>query len=163
MSALTCLEPSTNSLDALAALVRGQDAPVLIAGRSSVLVAAALAQRVPVLGVWLEPGPDYPIVLAARDVATLTWLSALEHVVIDAPNPTAHVAALAAMLTNDEITFTNEVAHVVGAYNRPAPSRSLTLWYVEGHELVGPAERLVLAGRRVEASGTLRDFATVSR
>lgn len=162
MTQLTCLEPSTNSLDALAALVVAQDAPVLISGPSAVLVAAALAQRVPIFGVWLEPGPDYPVVLAARDVATLSWLSDLEHVVLDAPNATAHVAALAAMLTNDEITFSNDVAHVVEAYNRPAPSRALTLWYVAGTDLVSPSQRLAHVGTRMDASGTLRDFATSS-
>lgn len=157
---LTSLEPATISLDELAALVRDESAPVLLMGRSPVLMAAALAQRVRVGGVWLAVGPDYPTVLAARDVATLSWLSDIEHVVIDAPSPLAHVAAMAAMLTNDEITFANDVAQIRHAYNRPAPPRALTLWYVEGDALRSGDERLEARAPRRDPRATLIDFST---
>ena len=74
------------------------------------------------LGVWLVLSEDYSAQIAARDVATLSWLIALDTVVVSARvdrSPAREV--LEALLTNDEVNLTNDVATLVGAYNRPAP------------------------------------------
>jgi hypothetical protein len=162
LSVLSCLEPATSSLDALVASVREQDCPVLIGGASAVVLAAAIAQRTRIAGVWLTPSADYPTALVARDVATLAWLSEIEHVVIEASEARAHVEAISAMLSNDEITFANEVAHVSHAYNRPAPPRALHLWWVEGEDLVDANDRLEGAYRRDDV-GRYRDFSPPRR
>ncbi len=160
MNVLTCLEPATSSLDALVASVREQYSPVLIGGPSAVVLAAAIAQRTRVAGVWISPSENYPTALVARDVATLAWLSEIEHVVIETPDVSealAHVEAIGAMLSNDEITFANEVVDVRHAYNRPAPPRALRLWWVDGEDLVDARDRLQGAYRR-EDVGRYRDF-----
>jgi hypothetical protein len=157
LNVLSCLEPATSSLDALVASVREQDCPVLIGGPSAVILAAAIAQFTRVAGVWISPSEEYPTALVARDVATLAWLSEIEHVVIEAPEAPAHVEAIGAMLSNDEITFANEVLDVRHAYNRPAPPRALRLWWVDGEDLVDAHDRLQGLFRR-EDVGRYRDF-----
>lgn len=85
------------------------------------------------IGVWLRVGEDYPAQLAARDVATLAAIVPLERVVIDAPyDPGQHADVVRALLTSDEVTFTNDVATLRDAYNRPAPPREVDVWTYEG-------------------------------
>ncbi len=97
------------------------------------------------LGVWLTLDEDYPAQLAARDVKTLAALVPLTRVVIEAPSLVdQHVAVVAALLTNDEVNFTNDVADLRGAYNRPAPPHPIELWahrdgrVVRGDDVLGP-------------------------
>jgi hypothetical protein len=96
------------------------------------------------VGVWLEVDPDdYPAALAARDVATLSWLIGLDHVVIEArANALAHAEVVSALLTNDEVNFVNGVASLRGAYNRPAPPSPLTVWSYDG-EVLRSADRVL--------------------
>ncbi len=155
---LTRLEASTSALEVLARVIEVQPRPVLLGGSSPVLLAAALALRAPVAGVWLRPGPEYPASLAARDVATLAWITPIAHVVVEAERAPAQLAALGALLTNDEVTFSNEVASLAGAYNRPAPPTALVLWRLEGDTLVGDAGRLRAQAPRLSEAGTLVDY-----
>ena len=84
-------------------------------------------------GVWIEMTPDYPAALVARDVATLSWLIALDHVVVASSwAPAAQAEVVRALLGDDEVNLTNEVATLRGAYNRPAPPRLVTVWWFDG-------------------------------
>ena len=85
------------------------------------------------IGVWLEITPGYSAALCARDVATLSWLIDLEHVVVAATEKSqSHADVVAALLTNDEVNFTNDVAVIAHAYNRPAPPKPITVWNFDG-------------------------------
>jgi len=58
------------------------------------------------IGVWLEISPGYTAALCARDVATLSWLIDLEHVVVAATEKSrSHADVVEALLTNDEVNF----------------------------------------------------------
>ncbi len=84
-------------------------------------------------GVWIEVTPDYPAALVARDVATLSWLITLDHVVIESSrSPAAQAEVVRALLGDAEVTLRNEVATLRGAYNRPAPPRPVTVWWSDG-------------------------------
>jgi hypothetical protein len=84
------------------------------------------------VGVWLELSQDYSAPMAGRDVATLSWLVALDTVVVSAVSAEASAQVVEALLTNDEVNFTNDVATLVGAYNRPAPPAPVAVWSWDG-------------------------------
>jgi hypothetical protein len=85
------------------------------------------------VGVWLEITSGYSAALCARDVATLSWLIDLEHVVVAATEKSRSQAdVVEALLTNDEVNFTNDVAVIAHAYNRPAPPKPITVWSFDG-------------------------------
>ena len=96
------------------------------------------------VGIWLEVGNNYPAQLCARDVATLSWLVDLREVVITGDDSGAQAEVVRAMLSDEEITFSNKVANIVGAYNRPAPPKPIRVWSYEegslrsGNELLSP-------------------------
>ncbi|HEV3267862.1 MAG TPA: hypothetical protein VGZ68_05620 [Acidimicrobiales bacterium] len=127
----------------------------------TVLVVASLGDRVTTdLGVWLSVTSAYSAQLAARDVATLSALVPLRHVVIDASERAEdHADVVRALLTNDEVNFTNGVATIRGAYNRPAPPTSVSVWSHDEDRLRNGDE--VLTRRSVEESdvGELTYFA----
>jgi hypothetical protein len=88
------------------------------------------------IGVWLEVDDGYPAQLCARDVATLSWLVHLDVVVVAAASlASQHAQVVEALLSDDEVTIHNDVANVVGAYNRPAPPRPVEVWSFDGTEL----------------------------
>ncbi len=122
-------------------------------------VVVALGARDPSLGPlgpWLVVGQDYPASMAARDIATLSWLGDFDHVVIDGERASEQAAVVRAMLTDDEVNLATDVLTVRGAYNRPAPPRLITVWYtVDGHLGDGSS---VLYGVPVEATDTARHF-----
>ena len=104
---------------------------------TTVVAMAAQADRFsePV-GVWLEVDGDYPAQLVARDVATLSWLIALDTVVVAAPTLASdHARVVEALLSDDEVTLRTDVATIVGAYNRPAPPRAIEVWSFDGTQL----------------------------
>lgn len=112
------------------------------------------------LGVWLDVGPDYPAQMAARDVKTLSWIIHLDQVVISAVHDAEqHADVVRALLTNDEVNFTNDVASLSGAYNRPAPPRPLTVWSWDGTELRVNEELLRCQSSEVVDLGTMSTFA----
>ena len=103
------------------------------------------------IGVWLELSEDYSAQMAARDVATLSWLIPLDTVVVSALTAEASAQVLEALLTNDEVNFSNGVATLVGAYNRPAPPTPVAVWSFDGTHLRRGDE--VLREASSEASG----------
>lgn len=124
---------------------------------NTVMVAAALGtqSRLPV-GVWLDISDDYPASLAARDVATLSWLIEVRHVVVGAAHEvTAHAQVLHALLTNDEVNLANDVVTLRRAYNRPAPPRRVTVWIFDGNTLVNEETVLRAQSRRTSEAGEL--------
>jgi hypothetical protein len=103
----------------------------------TVICAASLgAQLAGSVGVWLELSQDYPAQLAARDVATLSWIIELGDVVVGATAMAEqHAEVVRALLTNDEVNFANDAATLVKAYNRPAPPHMLHVWSWDGAAL----------------------------
>jgi hypothetical protein len=104
----------------------------------TVEVAASLVGQLTAdFGVWLVVSSAYPAQIAARDVATLAAIIPLRHVVVEASsNSESHADVLRALLTNDEVNFKNDVATIVGAYNRPAPPAPITVWSYDNERLV---------------------------
>jgi hypothetical protein len=124
-------------LDDVAGYVNDHSVVVGCTDADTVIAVATLRDRVTrPLGLWLVLSEDYSAQIAARDVATLSWLLPLDHVVIeqgvDAP---AHADVVRALLTNDEVNITNEVATIRAAYNRPAPPTTIDVWSFNGAEL----------------------------
>jgi hypothetical protein len=108
-------------------------AVIAVRDADTIIAVASLHDRVTrPLGVWLELSEDYSAQLAARDVATLSWLVPLDTVVVSSPNAESHAQVVEALLTNDEVNFTNGVATLVGAYNRPAPPSPVAVWSWDG-------------------------------
>ncbi|MBW4079500.1 MAG: hypothetical protein HIU84_13545 [Acidobacteria bacterium] len=127
----------------------------------TVVCAAALKdQWTCATGVWLEVSPGYPAQMCARDIKTLSWLIDLENVVVSAPmDARAHAEVVRALLTNDEVNFSNDVATIVGAYNRPAPTRTVRIWSSDTRVL--ESEGVVLTEHSVTRSeiGELTSYA----
>jgi hypothetical protein len=136
---LVRLTTSLAHLSEVATVVSAQTGPLVIActDANSVMAAATLRGQLdrPV-GVWLDLSADYSAALAARDVATLSWLIDLEHVVVSAEHDApSHADVVEALLTNDEVNFANDVAVIVKAYNRPAPPKPIIVWSYDGKTL----------------------------
>jgi hypothetical protein len=155
------LSTTLGALDLVAPFVGAQATPVVLSclDADTVIVAAALKDRwgTPV-GVWLEVGEDYPASLCARDVATLSWLIELDHVVVSAKDAQAHAEVVAAMLSNDQVDFENEVASIKGAFNRPAPPRPLRVWSYDGKVLRSNDDELRRSNTLTEPAGELTTF-----
>ena len=135
-------------------LVRCTDAPTVVAS-----AAYADAWTTPI-GVWLELTEGYRAALAARDVATLSWLLALTHVVVSTTeNAASHARVLEALLSDEEVTLRNEVATLRHAYNRPAPPRDITVWSWDGATLRHGEITLVEHSSEVIDVGVLTYFA----
>ena len=108
------------------------------------------------LGPWLSVGPDYPASMAARDIATLSWIADFDHVVIAGERASEQATVVRAMLTDDEVNLASDVLTLRGAYNRPAPPRPITVWYsLDGH--LGDGS-VVLDGAPVDAPDTTRFY-----
>jgi hypothetical protein len=138
--------------DAVVRLANERTVLFRCADADTTIVAASMSGRLTQsLGVWLVVGEPYPAQLAARDVATLAALVPLGHVVIDASSLSReHADVVRALLTNDEVNFTNAVVSLMGAFNRPAPPSPITVWSYDGERLFS-GERVLSPGR-VEAS-----------
>lgn len=117
----------------------------------TVIVVASLAGRLSgEVGVWIEVGDSYSAQLCARDLKTLSHLVALRHAVIEASSRSfAHAEVVRALLSDDEVDFTNEVATIRGAYDRPAPPRPVTVWSFDDGRLT--SELGSLSARRSES------------
>ncbi|MFI5034818.1 MAG: hypothetical protein ACHQFZ_01260 [Acidimicrobiales bacterium] len=155
------LDVTLSRRDRVPAVCAGSPAPLVLWWRDGdpVVATASLGAAVTEpLGVWLEVTGAYPAALAARDVATLAWLVQLSHVVVDGENALDSAAALSALLTNDEVTFTNAAATLRGAYNRPAPPAPVTVWAFDG-ALRSGGRRLRERGREESPAGPLTRFA----
>ena len=97
---------------------------------TAVMVAAHADEWDGPIGLWLNVSDAYPAALAARDVATVAQLCALDVVVIDSgdAHSNAHADVVRALLEDGPVTFTNEVATLVEAYNRPIPPRPIRVF-----------------------------------
>jgi hypothetical protein len=127
----------------------------------TVLVCAALGEGTKNdLGVWLQVSDAYPAQLAARDVATLAALVSLRHVVIQAKEHSKdHADVVRALLSNDEVNFTNVVASISGAYNRPAPPSRVSVWSYDEGTLVNGENVLRTKSVEENSAGELTFFA----
>jgi hypothetical protein len=145
---LVRLVAATAQRDAVVRLANERPVLFRCADADTVLVAASMSGRLTKpLGVWLVVGEAYPAQLAARDVATLAALVPLGHVVIEAGSRSKeHADVVRALLTNDEVNFSNAVVSLVRAYNRPAPPAPVTVWSCDGQRLVS-GERVLSPGR----------------
>jgi hypothetical protein len=126
----------------------------------TVIAAAALRERVVrPLGLWLVLSRDYSAQLAARDIATLSWLLPIDQVVVeggaDAP---AHAEIVRALLTNDEVNIVNDAATIRGAYNRPAPPTPIEVWSFDGSDVRLGEISLVASSHESLSFGERTDF-----
>ena len=126
------LEVPLSLRESVPAILSTWSSPVMVdcTDADVVIALSSLAgQLLEPVGVWLHASRDYPSQLIARDVATLSWLLPLEHVVVHAESDAhQHAEVVRALLTNDEVNFHNDVATLREAYNRPAPPRSIEVW-----------------------------------
>jgi hypothetical protein len=134
--AIVRLSTTRASLERVPTFVADHDLAVVFdcVDANTIICAAALRdQWTSPIGVWLEVSHEYPAQMCARDVKTLSWLVELDNVVVSAAdNAHSHAQVVRALLTNDEVNFSNEVATLIGAYNRPAPARALHVWSSTG-------------------------------
>jgi len=132
---------------------------VSITDADTITALGSLHDRLPrPIGVWLELSDDYSAQMAARDVATLSWLIPLDTVVVSALPAEASARVLDALLTNDEVNFSNEVATLVGAYNRPAPPTPVAVWSFDGTHLRRGDAVLREASREVNDVGEVTTY-----
>jgi hypothetical protein len=134
--ALVRLDVRFESLDALVEEVNHRHVVVSVVDADTIITLGSLHDRLQrPIGVWLELSDDYSAQLAARDVATLSWLVPLDTAVVSSDAAEASAQVVEALLTNDEVNFTNGVATLVGAYNRPAPPTPVAVWSWDGTHL----------------------------
>jgi hypothetical protein len=140
---LVRLEVRFEHFDALVDHVNDHHVAVSIIDADTIVTLGSLHERLTSpLGVWLELSPDYCAPIAARDVATLSWLVPIDTVIVAGERAEASAEVVEALFTNDEVNFTNDVATLVGAYNRPAPPSPITVWSFDGTILRHGDERL---------------------
>lgn len=88
------------------------------------------------VGVWLRVSEGYSAQIVARDVRTLSVLTSLRHVVIEAADRAAeHADVVRVLLSGEEVNFSNSVATLTHAFSRPAPPRPLTVWSYDREKL----------------------------
>jgi hypothetical protein len=95
------------------------------------------------VGVWLRVSDGYRAQIAARDVRTLSVLTNLRHVVIEAAQRAdEHAEIVRQLLSGEEVNFSNSVATLTHAFSRPAPPRPLTVWSYDKAQLTSPERTL---------------------
>jgi len=105
--ALVRLDVRFEDLDALVALAQDQHVVVSVLDADTIITLGSLHDRLTSpIGVWLELSEDYSAQMAARDVATLSWLVPLDTVVVSSESAESSAQVLEALLTNDEVNFT---------------------------------------------------------
>jgi hypothetical protein len=136
-----------------------RELPIVLdcASTDTVMVAASLAGDLDECGVWLAVSSEYPAQIAARDVATLATMIPLRHVVIESSAPDEHAEVVRALLTDSPVDFSNTVATLRGAYNRPTPTTPITVWSYDGSLRSGGAS-LVATSSETTGVGELIFF-----
>ncbi len=140
--ALVRLDVPFDSLDAIIEVADTLHVVVSVRDADTIVALGSLQGRLTQpIGVWLELSEDYSAQMAARDVATLSWLIPLDTVVVSELSTRPNAQVVDALLTNDEVNFTNSAATLVGAYNRPAPPSPVAVWSFgthlrRGHEVL---------------------------
>jgi hypothetical protein len=66
---------------------------------------------------------------------------------------------VSALLTNDEVNFTNDVAVIAHAYNRPAPPHAVAIWSFDGTAVQSGDTRLRETSITTEHGLTVTTFA----
>ena len=143
---LTRLDVSLDQLEDLPVLVTDEERPVVVRVHDAdtvVALAAVGATWEGSWGVWLEASAAYPASIIARDVKTLAAVMDIDHVVVDAAeNADAHAEVVRALLEGGPVTLENDVAHLRHAYNRPVPTRPITVWSTDEEGVASPSRRL---------------------
>ncbi len=131
--ALVRLDVRFDALDAFVHEANERHVVISVSDADTIVTVGSLHDRLTnPLGVWLELSEDYSAQMAGRDVATLSWLVPLDTVVVSDASAEGSAQVVEALLTNDEVNFTNGVATLVGAYNRPAPPAPIAVWSWDG-------------------------------
>ena len=149
------LSTRLTSLGAVAQLVNAESVPTVVhvEDADSVIAVASMKDELrKSIGIWLEVSSSYPASLAARDVKTLSWLVELSDVVVSGEHASSHARVLKALLSDDEVNISTDVAVITKAFNRPAPPHSIRVWHLEGTTLVcGEQISPMSAVRRTDA------------
>lgn len=153
------LDVRFDSLDALVDVARSRHVVVSVLDADTIVALGSLHDRLMrPIGVWLEVSADYSAQLAARDVATLSWLIPLDTAVVGGARAESSARVLEALLTNDEVNFVNDVATLVGAYNRPAPPTPVAVWSFDGTQLRRRDEVLREVSSQSSGAGVLTTY-----
>jgi hypothetical protein len=156
---LVRLEVRFRSLDALVEQANSSHVVASVVDADTVIALGSLHDQLKrPLGVWLDICDDYSAPLAARDVATLSWLVPLDTVVVASPAGESGADVVRALLTNDEVNFSNDVATIVAAYNRPAPPSPITVWSWDGTSLRHDDDVLHVASSAETDAGVVTTF-----
>ena len=124
---------SLESLDDACADFEPGDLLDVVNGDATMVLAARGVTSEVELGLWLRVDEQRPAALAARDLATLSHLVHFGVVVIAASSDSrAQADVVRALLSADEVNFSNEVTTLRGAYNRPAPAWTLEVASSDG-------------------------------
>jgi len=111
------------------------------------------------VGVWLRVTDGYSAQIVARDVRTLSVLTNLRHVVIEAADRASeHADIVRVLLSGGEVNFANSVATLTHAFSRPAPPRPLTVWSFDSGELTSRTGTLREVPRSAPADEALTYF-----
>lgn len=111
------------------------------------------------VGVWLRVTDGYRAQIVARDVRTLSVLTTLRHVVIEAADRAhEHADVVRALLSGEEVNLSNSVATLTHAFSRPAPPRPLTVWSYQNSELTSPEGTLREMSRDAPVNAELTYF-----
>jgi hypothetical protein len=111
------------------------------------------------VGAWLRVTEGYRAQIVARDVRTLSVLTNLRHVVIEAADRASdHADIVRVLLSGEEVNFSNSVATLTHAFSRPAPPRPLTVWSYDNQELTSPEGTLHQVPREAPGDAELTYF-----
>jgi hypothetical protein len=111
------------------------------------------------VGVWLRVTEGYSAQVVARDVRTLSVLTNLRHVVIEAANRASeHADVVRVLLSGDEVNFSNSVATLTHAFSRPAPPRPLVVWSYDNAGLTSSKGTLHEVPREAPSDAELTYF-----
>jgi len=157
---LVRLATTLERLDAMAEHANATPSVVEVLDADTIIAVASLRDRLRApVGVWLTLSADYLAQLAARDVATLSWLVELDVVVVSGAHATDSADVVRALLSDDEVNFANDVATIRGAYNRPAPPRRVAVWSWDGEALRSPDHELHAASSVTVELGEVTTYA----
>ncbi|MGH9020170.1 MAG: hypothetical protein ACRDV0_04035 [Acidimicrobiales bacterium] len=152
------LDATLATRDAWAADLASSTRPVALRLLDGDAMVAAAASDGAVRSVWVVASDQYPAAIIARDVKTLAALVDLGDVVVEGADAPAHAEVVAALLSDDEVSFANDVATISHAYNRPAPARPVAVWSFDGVALRHGDASLRVTSTVPVPSGTLTLF-----
>ena len=156
---LVRLATTLERLDGAAQYANSAPTVLEVRDADTVMAVASLKDRLHApVGVWLALSDDYLAQLAARDVATLSWLVELDVAVVSGAHAQRDAEVVRALLSDDEVNFTNDVATIRGAYNRPAPPRPVAVWSWDGEALRSHERALHVASTQALGPGEVTTY-----